>query len=382
MRINFFAPINRLGTGIHAFNLIRAFERRGHDVSLIPPMGQVRVSNEDTTRWLSKKDRLISHTPSVMIFDPTWLYQFSGRPRLGFAVFETDRLDPAQLEAVCSCDGVLVPSDWGRRVLESHGVPPWCIRVVNEGFEPADFPLVPAADRNSQTFTFCHVGKVEERKGTLQIVRCFAKELASDHAKLEILSSDPFGHGGMQKLVELLMELGFSVVEDHSQTAVTWRKGGLTIRLWNERPESTAWIYTISDCGIYPSKGEGWGLPILECIVSGVPAIVGSWSGHSEFITMGYPQELAFDRSRSEVANDGLWFRGDRGSWHVVDDDQVRYKIRWAFENARALRKEERWTRFVDGTRDRFTWDNAAGMLELAVRWFEAEIVHPKKRGD
>ena len=48
--------------------------------------------------------------------------------------------------------------------------------------------------------------------------------------------------------------------------------------------ESLAPLYAVADCGIFPSRAEGWGLPIFECLASGVPVIAGSWTGQSEYL--------------------------------------------------------------------------------------------------
>jgi glycosyltransferase involved in cell wall biosynthesis len=38
-------------------------------------------------------------------------------------------------------------------------------------------------------------------------------------------------------------------------------------------------LYGGADAFVLPTRGEGWGLPILEAMAAGVPAIATNWSG-------------------------------------------------------------------------------------------------------
>ena len=44
-------------------------------------------------------------------------------------------------------------------------------------------------------------------------------------------------------------------------------------------------LYRSSDCFVLPTRGEGWGLPIIEAMACGVPVIATSWSAQCDFMT-------------------------------------------------------------------------------------------------
>lgn len=350
--LNIFGPANYLGVGIHCYHLAKAYTDLGNDVCLVTPFGNVSRTDEYVERWLKNRDHFSANDPSLMIFDIQFLTQFSGTPRIGFAVFETDGFTPAQLAAMKSCDYLLTPSAWGQRVLGNHGL---VSSVVNEGIDPVAFPL--AEPRKDGIFRFLHVGKTEERKGTLQIVKCFFEALEKEDAELVLHCDNPFVlDGGRSAITTILMERGFRQVVDG------YVRAGLRVTLTSHM-EDMAGLYASADCGVFPSRGEGWGLPIHECIATGVPTIVGVWSGQSEFLGKDYPAELTLEKSRLEVAYDGVWFHGDRGNWRVPEDAELVIKMRWAFKYARTFRQTEAWGKVVEGARA-ITWQRAAEQLD------------------
>jgi glycosyltransferase involved in cell wall biosynthesis len=44
-------------------------------------------------------------------------------------------------------------------------------------------------------------------------------------------------------------------------------------------------LYKNFDCFVLATRGEGWGLPIIEAMAMEIPVIVTNWSGPTEFVT-------------------------------------------------------------------------------------------------
>lgn len=63
---------------------------------------------------------------------------------------------------------------------------------------------------------------------------------------------------------------------------------GWTDGTWSHR---TCCRYGAVDVLVQPSRGEGWGLPMVEAMACGTPVIGTRWSGPAEFLTEdnGYP---------------------------------------------------------------------------------------------
>lgn len=75
-------------------------------------------------------------------------------------------------------------------------------------------------------------------------------------------------------------------------------------------------LYQNSDCFVLPTRGEGWGMPILEAMACGVPAIATAWSGPTAFLTAanGYPlpsRQLVPAESDNPYCQGAQWAQPD-----------------------------------------------------------------------
>lgn len=363
--LNIFGPCNNFGVGQHCWNMAKALDARGHEIALFPPFGQTALDSEQIAKWRANTLKFSVEDPSLMIFDMAFMAQFAGTPRIAFPVFETDVLSKRDVRLLGECDFVLTPSKWGQEVLRAHGIDS---HVVHEGYDPAVFEHAPApAPRHDDEITFFHVGKFEERKGTLQLIRCFFRALEKKRAVMKMHIHNPFV-ANYQPVVQLLSELGFREIA--GQEGHIWRRQDLRIEFTaRDIPvQQMAVLYQQADCCVFPTKGEGFGLPIIEAIACGTPTIVGNWTGQSEFLgdNFTWPEELNLS-FRIEVAHDGIWYFGDRGTWTAPTDKSLIDRIQWAHENVRHFRKSEAWQKEVSRIRQ-FTWARSAEEFEIFLK--------------
>jgi glycosyltransferase involved in cell wall biosynthesis len=74
-------------------------------------------------------------------------------------------------------------------------------------------------------------------------------------------------------------------------------------------------LYRSADCFVFPTRGEGWGMPILEAMACGLPVIATNWSAQQTFLTdaNSYPIQV-----RAETRRNALTTRassGPRPTW-------------------------------------------------------------------
>ena len=124
------------------------------------------------------------------------------------------------------------------------------------------------------------------------------------------------------------------------------------------RAETQAEVYNIMsqvDCGVFPSRGEGWNLELLEMMSVGKHVIATDYSAHTEFCTEENAGLVTI--KDLEPAFDGKWFFG-QGNWAKIDShvsmDLYMKMMRFILDKKGTLNESGL------ETASRFSWDNTA----------------------
>ena len=296
MDINIVGPVTtQTSYGIVTLNLVKEL-RKQHKVSLFP-IGQVEhhpyfpVQEELNNGKFPNRENWC-----VRIFHQHSLDLFCGKP-VGFPIFELDRLTPQELHSVKGCQKLVSCSKWAQGVVgvESGLVP---LGVDLELFKPT-----PSFNRKP---VFLHVGKVEVRKRSKEIVDCFAEEFLNDDVELWLAwdniftGNEDWNRYAQQKLgdkVKILPRMDYLQVPK---------------------------MFQACDAVISLSSAEGWNLPILEGMASGKWIIATNCTGQTEFIDDSVHR---VEVNEMEWAFDGVFFNGKVGKWYKIDTPQkVQFK--------------------------------------------------------
>jgi glycosyltransferase involved in cell wall biosynthesis len=356
---------NHTGFGIHCRNLLKALTIAKKKVAFVPiqPMTHQLVDTDCIKDTLDNQRYITGNEPALMVYHASHMIKFCGQPRMGYAIFETDVIPEHEIALYKTLDQVLVPSEWGRNVLVANGInykengfPEQLdsIKVVPEGYDHTCFNVTQVPEeiihraRQRGYWSFLHVGKYEERKSTNTLLEAFkiAVEQTGVPAILNAKIENPFD-------VDANKNISFALTGDKD------------IRLWSGQQVTDAEMarfYHESDFGLYASKGEAWGLPILESIACGLPTITSNWTGMSEYLK-GYPDGLIVGTGNQAKADDGKFFRGDRGCWYVPDKEDLIERIKFVLRDAEQIYRHLRVS-CVDAVKG-YTWENAVKELNL-----------------
>ena len=198
-----------------------------------------------------------------------------------WAIFEDTKLTSSKVKWLSAADLVFVPSTWGKGILINNGITEDTIEVVPEGVNPAKFhPLARNSYTNHQDdiYRVLVVGKFEERKGFPELLDGYAKAFGNDPTAKLLLKSDSLylmahpENAYENNLAELQCKAAQAGIDN-----VIYLNGELS-------DDELAHLYNACDVLLFPSRAEGWGLPLIEAIATGMPVATTHYSGHSEFL--------------------------------------------------------------------------------------------------
>jgi glycosyltransferase involved in cell wall biosynthesis len=147
-------------------------------------------------------------------------------------------------------DRVLTGSDWTKRdLIERYGVAEERIVVTPYGVDPRYTPEGPRADGHYALF----VGAIQPRKDPVTALEALA--LVNSDLRLKLIGPEKLGADRVRATVS---RLG---LEDR----VEWQG--------HVEPDELAALYRGAAVLVFPSRYEGFGLPVVEAMASGTPVV-------------------------------------------------------------------------------------------------------------
>jgi glycosyltransferase involved in cell wall biosynthesis len=301
------------GWAHHARGLVLALA--DHLPIALVPWGEPPGGDDDghrLQRLLAPRGADLASRPTLGVGPMHAMRGLLGTPRIGFTAWETTRIPRRDRRGLDGLDEVWIPSAWGREILVDNGVDPARVHVVPEGVDPAIF-TPPAVAAPRARFRFLCVGKWEERKGTADLVRTFCAAFGPDEpVELYLHCWNP-----VRPDLDLAATVAALAPFPHAPVIVG-------------RPLSRAALvalYQSSHAFVLPTRGEGWGLPILEAMACGLPVIVTDHGGHRAF-TSAATAYLVRVGAMVDVADPIAFHGADFGQWAQPDLDHLRHLLR------------------------------------------------------
>jgi glycosyltransferase involved in cell wall biosynthesis len=322
MRINWhtwsFDPCD--GYGRQALNMLRALSNAGHDISpltdemLEMPVWAQRLAGVD---W---SGITISNVPGNSITS------VPGR-QWAFTMCEEDAVDPVWIKNINDhCERLLVPCPHNVQIFKGAGVT-IPIHIVPLGLDAREYGPLPAAKRK-RPYTFLAFADRGSRKGGSTALLGFGTAFSSSkYPDVRLIIKTRAG----EKLPAF---------------------GDERITHWAEDCANAVDLYAQADCLVFPSKGEGWGLPPREAVALGIPAIVPRHTG----LEVGIDCWATVILEKQTLEESGMG-----GSWLVPDWREVSEAMFWCYEH----REEARQKAIAGGEwlRKEQTWDHAAQIV-------------------
>jgi len=278
-------------------------------------------------------NRLRSIAPdSVMLSITTVPYI---RPKPKYQVLYTDwegsRIPDFYRKSVSIADLIVVPSEFARSAFWSGGINREVV-VVPHGIDPTLFPI----QNPSGKFTFLCIAADDWRKGLDILVDAFTSEFRPDEANLRVRTSAD-------------LDKYRNVIVDRSKV-----------------PFSQMGSMYNAHAFVLPTRGEGFCMPALEALASGLPVIITEYGGHIEFLCNDYfPVEIETFINRPDQGIPDY----DIIEYAEPSVTSLREQMRYVYDNWDSARR--RTLRGTHRVRRNYTWSNTLSILDDYLTYSE-----------
>jgi glycosyltransferase involved in cell wall biosynthesis len=352
--MNISCPINNTGYGIASLNIVRALNSINSKISLFP-LGQPGVNSQEDYILIS---RLINNSTEADYLAPylkIW-HQFDLDSHIGkgkyyaYPFFELDTFDRRERNHLSVPDTILVSSEWAKSVIINNDIKS-NVAVAPLGVDTKifDYTKYPTNTNNNDIYIFGNIGKWEIRKGHDILYDLFQKAFPDQKdVGLNMLASETTNNYS-------------SPQELQNWKSIYSKDERIKILSGVKDHQDIATFISQINCGIFPSRAEGWNLELLECMAMNKPTIATNYSAHTEFCNND--NCLLTDIKETERAFDGKAFRG-QGNWAKITDqnkDDIIDYMRYCYKN--------RITTNINGvkTANKFSWQNTANLIHRCM---------------
>lgn len=348
MNINISCPINSTGYGISSWNILKNLCKLDTNIAYFP-IGQPSASTQEDYDLIVKlyqnSQSFDIHAPYIKIWHQFDLANHVGKGKyFAFPFFELDCFNSLETNHLKVPDSIIVTSNWAKNIVVNT-VQHNSVFVVPLGVDRDIFNPTLYQENIKDKYIFLNIGKWEVRKGHDLLLELFQKAFPNEtDVELQILASETTNN--------------YSKPEEIKQWKNMYAQDSRIKLLPSAKNhQEIAQIIANSDCGLYPSRAEGWNLEALETMSMNKPLIITNYSAHTEFCHA--ENSFLIDIYEKEPAYDGKAFVG-QGNWAKIDNyqkDQIINYMRYVYKN--------RIKNNPSGelTANKFSWSNSANML-------------------
>lgn len=199
---------------------------------------------------------------------------------VGISTFETDRIPSLWAQACNGMDEVWVPSTFNVEAFRRSGVDPERIHVLPTGIDTV--ALDPARAQpmeigKGRRFAFLSVFQWSKRKGWDVLLKAYLSAFTSEDDVCLVLRTYPH----LVKIPPIRDRIDSFLRRQGHDPGHTPPIVLIEDFVSEERMPS---LYAAADAFVLPTRGEGFGLPLMEAMAMGLPVIATRWSGHLDFM--------------------------------------------------------------------------------------------------
>lgn len=286
---------------------------------------------------------------------------------IGRTMFETDRLNHEHVRRCNQMDFVWVPTEFHVSTFVKSGVDPKkVVKIIQpidiKFFDPSKYTALNLASKarlilgsnpsklKRKEFVFLSVFKWEYRKGWDLLLESYLKEFSECDGVSLYLLTNPYhtDRDFSNKIMDFVVKSG--IQEPVSGWSPIYVIDTHIAQIDLPR------LYRSADAFVMPSRGEGWGRPIVEAMAMALPVIATNWSGPTEYLSEENSYPLSVDRMSKVIEGP---FKGHL--WAEPSVDRLRVLMRHVRNNMEEAKVKGRKGR--EDMINRFSPEIVAGIV-------------------
>lgn len=310
-----FIPVD--GYGRFGMGVVKYLLREGVDV--FPGLIESLV---EMPSWMRQKAGFEMGKTTICLMPPKHLVSLPTNT-INFTMYEATGLPDGWVEkANARAQEMFVPSQWCAEVFRDNGVE-IPITVITGGIDPDECFLFDKREED-RPFTFMCLGDRGARKGFDIAWTAFYRAFGKSNDVRMVIKCRP------ASLPYLRMD-----------------RSDPRTHLWRGEVDNVSDIYANVDCFVFPTRGEGYGMPPREAAACGIPTIATEFSGTANVANWGIPIKN-YTMVDSELG----------GQWAFPSIDETVEHMKWVYENRKMAferaREQALWLRQNE------TWQHTA----------------------
>lgn len=261
--------------------------------------------------------KFIESYPQVVYGQGDVFYRNNGKYKIGFTMLETTGIPREWVRQCNMMDEVWVPSEFNVKTFRDSGVTV-PIYVIPLGIDPNYYNLKIRSYKRHEKYTFLSVFEWGERKAPEILLKAFSKAFKkTDDVML---------------LCKVINNDGSIDINQEIENLCIPKNGPEIVFLYNTKFKDydMPTLYRSADCFVISTRGEGWGMPILEAMACGLPTIATAWSSQVDFFNEnnGYPIKV---KNLIDAKAKCPYYEGFQ--WANPDEEHLIYLLRYVYEH-------------------------------------------------